>query len=288
MNENLKNYSTQPDPEVWNRISKTLRRRNFRRQALGGSIGMLIAVAAVVGIQLLPYDEQPALASQTLPEVAQLAPNERTVAPPMQESTVQAVPSQQQLPESVSTTVAPVEESPAPKTVAVPVAPVIKPLTVASQTLPARMEEPAPQVFVAEVPSEPTVLSSEDPQPVVAESEAAATPAVAPSPKVISPNGMIEDTILWVPNAFAPASDDPSIATFRAHLNKPEVSILNYRITIFNRSGHQVFHSTDINQVWDGTYKGRPLPQAGYVYIIYYVDKDGLTHQRKGTVALIR
>ena len=288
MNENLKNYSTQPDPEVWNRISKTLRRRNFRRQALGASIGMLIAVAAVVGIQLLPYDEQPALASQTLPEVAQLAPNERTVAPQLQESTVQAVPAQQQLPESVSTTVAPVEESPAPKTVAVPVAPVIKPLTVASPTLPARMEEPAPQVFVAEVPSEPTSLSSEALQPVVAESEAAATPAVAPSPKVISPNGMIEDTILWVPNAFAPASDDPNITTFRAHLNKPEVSILNYRITIFNRSGHQVFHSTDINQVWDGTYKGRPLPQAGYVYVIYYVDKDGLTHQRKGTVALIR
>ena len=249
---------------------------------------MLIAVAAVVGIQLLPYGEHPTLTPQTLPEVAQLTPNERTVAPQLQESTVLAVPSQQQLPESVSTTVAPVEESPAPKTVAVPVAPVIKPLTVASQTLPARMEEPAPQVFVAEVPSEPTVLSSEDPQPVVAESEAAAAPAVAPSPKVTSPNGMIEDTILWVPNAFAPASDDPSIATFRAHLNKPEVSILNYRITIFNRSGHQVFHSTDINQVWDGTYKGRPLPQAGYVYVIYYVDKDGLTHQRKGTVALIR
>ena len=33
MNDKLKNYATAPDPEVWEKIEKTMRRRVLRRYA---------------------------------------------------------------------------------------------------------------------------------------------------------------------------------------------------------------------------------------------------------------
>lgn len=131
----------------------------------------------------------------------------------------------------------------------------------------------------------PAFVAESLPTTDVAKAEVEDCPA---SKEVKNTNSAVEDTILWVPNAFAPSSDNPDITTFRARLNQSGASVANYRIRIFNRQGHLVFHSIDINQAWDGTYKGRALPQGGYVYVIRYVDRDGLIHQRKGTVALIR
>ena len=97
-----------------------------------------------------------------------------------------------------------------------------------------------------------------------------------------------DDTILWIPNAFAPASDDASITIFRPRLSRPGETLTDYRLAIFNRRGMQVFHTNSLDQGWNGTYNGRPLPQGAYVYVIYYTDKDHIRHQRKGTVTLIR
>ena len=54
MNNNLKNYSTQPDPEVWDRIQKTLHRRALRRR-IATFAGAVAAVAAifVAGVVIL-------------------------------------------------------------------------------------------------------------------------------------------------------------------------------------------------------------------------------------------
>lgn len=293
MNDKLKNYTTQPDPEVWNKIQKTLRRQEFRRQAVGGSIGMLVAVAAIATVVLWPYDTKNAVPQSVLPPVAQVT---ETVVQPSPANEPLATQAAQQQPVMNPTAqqqmvVEKADQQPvAPAATAVAIVtaspiPAVEESKVESKPAVENRSESAALSAAKTIPAKPkTELSPvvEEERPVVE-----SIPTTKAEKSTIN-NGVIEDTILWVPNAFAPNSDNPDITTFRARLNKSDASVANYRITIFNRQGHQVFHSIDINQAWDGTYKGRALPQGGYVYVILYVDKDGLTHQRKGTVALIR
>lgn len=294
MDNKLRNYSSQPDPEVWNKIRKTLRRQEFRRQMVGGSIGAVIAVAAIVAVSLWPYNTPSASNETVVPTVAQVtkAPAQAT---PAMEQEVEAAKMQVQQPFQAPSShlsknnETAVQQASLPS-LSVPVVPsnangqvlVVKPESYSA-------EENVPAVVAQPIAfTEPTPAKVETPAPAQVETNIVENKPIKQVEKNTINNGVIEDTILWVPNAFAPSSDNPDITTFRARLNKADASVSNYRITIFNRQGHQVFHSIDINQSWDGTYKGRALPQGGYVYVIYYVDKDGLTHQRRGTVALIR
>ena len=41
--------------------------------------------------------------------------------------------------------------------------------------------------------------------------------------------------------------------------------VSNFRMTIFNRTGNQVFMSNDINAPWDGKYRGREMPKEVHV-----------------------
>jgi gliding motility-associated-like protein len=261
---------------------------------VGGSIGAVIAVAAIVAVSLWPYNTPSASNETVVPTVAQVtkAPAQAT---PAMEQEVEAAKMQVQQPfqapsshKSKNNETA-VQQASLPS-LSVPVVSnnangqvlVVKPESYSA-------EENVPAVVAQPIAfTEPTPAKVETPAPAQVETNIVENKPIKQVEKNTINNGVIEDTILWVPNAFAPSSDNPDITTFRARLNKADASVSNYRITIFNRQGHQVFHSIDINQSWDGTYKGRALPQGGYVYVIYYVDKDGLTHQRRGTVALIR
>ncbi len=293
MDNRLKNYSAQPDPEVWNKIRKTLRRQEFRRQAIGGAIGTVIAVAAIVTVVLWPYDTKPTATQEALPQMAQVTAAPTPASPAEEAMATAPVQAQEQQPATQ-----PVATQPAMKNETA-----LQPHTapVVAESQPAAVQQPAEAVAevrsieakkaaAVETPAakQEQAAAKADVQPAAKETNLPENAPAAPAVKSQVNSGVIGDTILWVPNAFAPSSDNPDITTFRARLNKTDASILNYRISIFNRQGHQVFQSNDINQAWDGTYKGRTLPQGGYVYVIYYVDKDGLTHQRKGTVALIR
>ncbi|RMG91719.1 MAG: hypothetical protein D6706_17965, partial [Chloroflexi bacterium] len=66
---------------------------------------------------------------------------------------------------------------------------------------------------------------------------------------------------VYVPNAFSPDGDDNN-EIFRVY--GTEIATLNLRI--FDRWGQKLFESNDINQGWDGTYKGEPLPPGVYTY----------------------
>jgi gliding motility-associated-like protein len=261
---------------------------------VGGSIGAVIAVAAIVAVSLWPYNTPSASNETVVPTVAQVtkAPAQAT---PAMEQEVEAAKMQVQQPfQAPSSHISKNNETAVQQaslpSLSVPVVPSNangQVLVVKAESYSA--EENVPAVVAQPIAfTEPTPAKVETPAPAQVETNIVENKPIKQVEKNTINNGVIEDTILWVPNAFAPSSDNPDITTFRARLNKADASVSNYRITIFNRQGHQVFHSIDINQSWDGTYKGRALPQGGYVYVIYYVDKDGLTHQRRGTVALIR
>jgi gliding motility-associated-like protein len=92
------------------------------------------------------------------------------------------------------------------------------------------------------------------------------------------------DFVRLVPNAFTPNGDGRNDC-FRV-LYWPAVT--RFELTVYNRWGQPVFHSTDIDACWSGMTNGRPGPQGTYVYLITAdTPKCGLV-QTKGTITLIR
>ena len=283
MNERLKNYANTPDPEVWERIEKTMRRRVLRRQAWTAAAGVTVVALAVVGVILWPNGKNERTLQPALPDVVQVIPQEEVAIPLSPQEPVVTEISENQMaalaPKSkiaVQTT----ESLPSQPTFQVQLESEPKQTVVVQQAaLPASTNESVPEV------AQVSVTVTDEPQLDV-ESGMAAEPTKSQG-KSSSTYGM-DDTILWLPNVFVPSSDDAEINTFRARLNRPGEVLVNYRMTIFNRAGNQVFMSNDVNASWNGTYRGREMPQGAYVYVIYYTDKDGFRHQRRGTVTLVR
>ncbi len=92
---------------------------------------------------------------------------------------------------------------------------------------------------------------------------------------------------IFVPNAFIPNS--PEVPMNRVF--KPEITFIDvftYVLQIYNRGGQLIFESQDRNLGWDGTYKGKDLPQGLYVWKLNIVDKQDRPVNKKGTVLIIR
>jgi len=66
----------------------------------------------------------------------------------------------------------------------------------------------------------------------------------------------------------------------------------SFYLTIFNRWGKKVFETNDIKKSWDGTYKGEPLAEGTYYWVITYTSgsykHSNQTVEVKGWVQLIR
>ena len=95
--------------------------------------------------------------------------------------------------------------------------------------------------------------------------------------------GVLRAEILF-PNVFTPSLESNSF--FKAYTT----AVSDFELWIYDRRGDLVFHSTDIDEGWDGTNDGRPLPQATYVYKCHY--RDQITpngwQSKTGTVTLLR
>ncbi len=66
---------------------------------------------------------------------------------------------------------------------------------------------------------------------------------------------------------------------------------VNYNLTIFNRWGEVIFHSTDPHEVWDGYYLGEPMPSGVYAYIVTYEgDEEEFKgpYSQEGSITVVR
>jgi len=86
-----------------------------------------------------------------------------------------------------------------------------------------------------------------------------------------------------MPNAYAPNNES-------AQLFKPVVRGEHTlkAFAVFNRWGTKIYESTNINEGWDGTYKGVAQPFGVYVYVIEAVSANGGTYSHTGNVTLLR
>ncbi len=78
---------------------------------------------------------------------------------------------------------------------------------------------------------------------------------------------VIEDFLIYVPNTFTPDGD--GINEF-FKIEGIDIDENHYSIQIFNRWGDIVFHSRDLEQVWDGSHQQRDhfVPDGTYTYRI--------------------
>jgi len=94
----------------------------------------------------------------------------------------------------------------------------------------------------------------------------------------------VTESYIDAPNYFSPG-DSPGINDeFRVAYK----SIVEFRITIFNRWGVKMYESNDPARGWDGTYKGKLVNTGVYYYVIYARGADGVKHTKKGDINILR
>lgn len=94
---------------------------------------------------------------------------------------------------------------------------------------------------------------------------------------------VLNDAVVMVPNAFTPNGD--GLNDFFGPIGKvPE----GFKMQLYNRNGEIVFKSSNIDQRWNGIYKGELQPTSVFIYLIDYKDLQNKPHQQKGTFMLIR
>ena len=89
----------------------------------------------------------------------------------------------------------------------------------------------------------------------------------------------------YVPNSFTPNFDGNN-DLFQVYGE----DIRDFHIRIFNRWGHQVYESYDVESGWDGYVRlsNDPAPEGAYVYTIEVIDKRAQAYSYSGQLFLIR
>lgn len=88
-----------------------------------------------------------------------------------------------------------------------------------------------------------------------------------------------------IPDAFTPNGDGLNDFFHVCNLGYYKLT----DISIFNRWGSMVYHcTTGENKGWDGTYNGVPQDMGTYYYLIIVTGPDGVKHDYKGDLTLIR
>ncbi|HEY0976093.1 MAG TPA: PKD domain-containing protein, partial [Flavobacteriales bacterium] len=88
---------------------------------------------------------------------------------------------------------------------------------------------------------------------------------------------------IFVPNAFTPNGDGNNDVLF---VRGRPIASMEWKL--FDRWGELVFESTSLSQGWDGTFGGKPVDPAVFVYWLKAECIDGQQYLKKGNVTVIR
>ncbi|MDB5200943.1 MAG: cell surface receptor domain protein [Ferruginibacter sp.] len=89
---------------------------------------------------------------------------------------------------------------------------------------------------------------------------------------------------LFFPNAFTPGNDAVN-DIFKALVGQ---SVDLFDLTIYNRYGQFIFHSTDVAKGWDGRFRGVAQDAGVYIWKCYFKLSGQPAMLNKGTVLLLR
>lgn len=91
------------------------------------------------------------------------------------------------------------------------------------------------------------------------------------------------DPLIFVPNAFTPDGDEFN-NVFRAIAH----NIDEFEMQIFNRWGELIYTMTSLDDYWDGSYNNVMVTDDVYVWQIVYTDLDGIAHDLRGHVVVLK
>lgn len=89
---------------------------------------------------------------------------------------------------------------------------------------------------------------------------------------------------VFIPNTFTPNGDEMNDKLFVRNLALDGLKIFR----IFDRWGKLVFETTDINEGWDGRYKGVNLSTSVFAYYVEVICSNGQVRPKTGNVTLLR
>ena len=90
-------------------------------------------------------------------------------------------------------------------------------------------------------------------------------------------------TRIFIPNVFTPNMDGTN-----EFFEIKGVGIFQFELQIFNRWGAMLFETNNIDNWWDGTYRGEAVAEGVYVYLITYRDVRGKYQEVHGYVTVLR
>ncbi len=107
------------------------------------------------------------------------------------------------------------------------------------------------------------------------------TNAISESNKVC----VAQQPLVWIPNTIV-MNGQPENQIF-----KPVASFIDfdsYRMEIYNKWGERLFSSSNVEDGWDGYYKGDPVREDFYQYIISYRDGSGKTYIEQDVLYVLK
>lgn len=111
-----------------------------------------------------------------------------------------------------------------------------------------------------------------------------ANPSNAVLPQAVSNRVVIiKDPNLFYPTGFTPNGDN-----LNDLFNVFGQYIIDFEMNIFNRWGELLYTTADLEQGWDGTFRGNPMPEGTYTFVADITDRAGRTFRKSGSVLLIR
>lgn len=90
------------------------------------------------------------------------------------------------------------------------------------------------------------------------------------------------DFAAYAPNSFTPNGDG-----LNDKFEIKGVGLKKFKLQIFSRWGELLFESDNIENQWDGTYKGKLVPRGTYVYHVYYTTFLNKRLEKVGTVTVM-
>jgi gliding motility-associated-like protein len=95
----------------------------------------------------------------------------------------------------------------------------------------------------------------------------------------------IVDSGIYIPNIFRGTRSGVNDCFYISTIND---QISTYRLSIFDRWGNMVFRSENINDCWDGTFRGKECAIGVYIYLLEIDDPGCGLRRITGDVTLVR
>lgn len=90
------------------------------------------------------------------------------------------------------------------------------------------------------------------------------------------------ECVSYIPNSFTPNGDG-----LNDYFGPSFCDIEDFHMIIFDRWGEILFETDDLSILWDGVYRGVPVPEGVFGYLIHFRDVKGKIVNAKGNVTVL-